>query len=155
MARTKFIRNPEIKRLRAERERKKQEQNAKECRGIAEYALKHFNRTNKGTEYELLSDFPNVTTVKRGQMNFEHVNFLAKPRGAAEDETRLFFAELKVFTRKPFRVTCCRVLGPEGVVTGAQGCRTCSIGGRLPEDKTLQHPVDGGFTRGLHLPSGF
>ena len=46
---------------------------------------------------------------------FRHFNFLAKPKGASDNEVKLFFAEIKTSSLTPPLVISCSILGSEGV----------------------------------------
>ena len=60
--------------------------------------------------------------VRRGSNWFLHINFLAKPKGAPENEVKLFFAEIKTFISASPQVISSSILGPEGVGMCISNC---------------------------------
>lgn len=107
----------------------------------AELGLKHFNEVNKakgGPEYVLMETIGCQEFLMRRW--WCHENFKAKPKGACDDEARLFFAELKNTgcADDDFEATNCCILEPHDLVgPGLNGCQACQT---LP---SVRHPVSG------------
>ncbi|GAB4834931.1 hypothetical protein Ancab_033197 [Ancistrocladus abbreviatus] len=106
---------------------------AEQCLMLATQAVKHLNKTSRskgGLQYELveaLASNPFMTC----KFNY-HCNFRAKPKGAPDNETKLFFAE---FSAK--EVSCCCISDSGDPPSSVGACTFCSW---IPE---LLHPLDG------------
>nr|CAB3446223.1 unnamed protein product [Digitaria exilis] len=120
----------------------------------ATYALDHYNADPSNVvKYELVE----ATDSNYIMVGYAHVNFVARPRGVAGEERRLFFAELhQQLGRDTMVPTCLRSLDSEDDRVGG-------VGGEPWEDfaedearycfachDAIEHPKDGTCYRAGH-----
>ncbi|KAI3857232.1 hypothetical protein MKW92_001161 [Papaver armeniacum] len=110
---------------------------------VRPYAADAMNVYNKraGTKYELLEP-GYLTSVLLRTCFLHHVDFTAKKTDVADAPVEMFFAELTT-TSGVRCVKVCRCMGPRESILGDKnnGCCYC-------ESYNVQHPRDGGFSRG-------
>ncbi|GAB4834900.1 hypothetical protein Ancab_033167 [Ancistrocladus abbreviatus] len=105
---------------------------AEQCLMCSTRALKHFNKTSRakrGLQYELVEALGSKPFIMRS-LNY-HCNFRAKPKGAPDNETKLFFAE---FVGR--KVSCCCILD-SGDPSSLGRCRAILC------QPVILHPLDG------------
>ncbi|GAB4834862.1 hypothetical protein Ancab_033131 [Ancistrocladus abbreviatus] len=106
---------------------------AEQCLLLATRALKHFNKTSRakrGLQYELVEALDS-NLFMTCEFNY-HCNFRAKPKGAPDNETKLFFAE---FSGK--KISCCCISDSADPPSSVGVCNCCYW---IP---ALLHPLDG------------
>ncbi|GAB4834865.1 hypothetical protein Ancab_033134 [Ancistrocladus abbreviatus] len=103
---------------------------AEQCLLLATRALKHFNKTSRAKRLvEALDSNPFMTC----EFNY-HCNFRAKPKGAPDNETKLFFAE---FSGQ--KISCC-CISDSGDPSSLGRCLFCLC---TPDIPPILHPLDG------------
>ncbi|RZC79868.1 hypothetical protein C5167_042441, partial [Papaver somniferum] len=103
-------------------------------------AMRFYNN-EAGEKYELVEPGSMSPVVRRADL-LHHIDFTAKKIDVADASEEMFFAELAT-TSGVLCVKFCKCMGPIDSISGDKnnGCRYCSW-------YNVQHPKDGGFSRG-------